>query len=73
LRIQLRIDEQTTLSLVAAVVRFEHATDITVAELWIELLFPVDDDTRHWFETTADPTANHSERATPAGGRIPVR
>jgi hypothetical protein len=33
LRIQLRIDEQTTLSMLAAVVRFEHATDITVAEL----------------------------------------
>jgi hypothetical protein len=26
---------------------------LTVAELWIELLFPTDDDTRRWFEPTA--------------------
>jgi hypothetical protein len=29
----------------------EHACDITLAELWIELLFPADEPTRHWFET----------------------
>jgi transcriptional regulator with XRE-family HTH domain len=72
LRIQLRVDDRTTLSMLAAIVRFEHATDITVAELWVELLFPTDDDTRRWFEATADPTANRSERATPARGRLPV-
>jgi transcriptional regulator with XRE-family HTH domain len=51
LTIKLRVDQDTTLSLLAAVVRFEHPSDITLAELWIELLFPADEPTRRWFET----------------------
>jgi hypothetical protein len=39
-----------TLSLVSAIVRFEHAADITPAERWNELLFPADEPTRRWFE-----------------------
>jgi transcriptional regulator with XRE-family HTH domain len=50
LTIQLRVDDSTTLSLLATIVRFEHASDITLAELWIELLFPADEPTRRWFE-----------------------
>jgi hypothetical protein len=49
--IRLRAAEGGTLSMFAAVVRFEHASDITLAELWIELLFPADDTTRHWFHS----------------------
>jgi transcriptional regulator with XRE-family HTH domain len=64
LTIELRIDQHTTLSMLAAVVRFEHARDVTVAEVWVELLFPGDDDTRRWFETAAERTANRLGSAT---------
>jgi transcriptional regulator with XRE-family HTH domain len=50
LTIKLRVSEDTTLSMLAAIVRFEHASDITLAELWIELLFPADEPTLRWFE-----------------------
>lgn len=53
LTIQLRVGDGTTLSMLAAIVRFEHASDITLAELWIELLFPADEPTRRWFQTAA--------------------
>lgn len=62
LTIRLRVDQHTILSLLAAVVRFEHASDITLAELWIELLFPADEPTRQWFEK-----ATRSITATSAG------
>jgi hypothetical protein len=62
LTVKLCVDEHTTLSLLAAVVRFEHATDITVAELWIELLFPADGDTQQWFETVRRTCHRHRRR-----------
>jgi hypothetical protein len=51
LTIKLEVGDGTTLSMLAAVVRFEHASDVTLAELWVELLFPADEPTRRWFET----------------------
>jgi hypothetical protein len=42
------------LTLFTTVVRFEHAVDITLAELTVELLFPADEATRHWLVAVQD-------------------
>jgi hypothetical protein len=72
LTVKLEVGDGTTLSMLAAVVRFDHASDITLAELWIELLFPADGPTRRWFETVSPrlpsrlPTAERLSRASGA-------
>ncbi|MGI9615798.1 MAG: helix-turn-helix domain-containing protein [Acidimicrobiales bacterium] len=43
-----------TLSTFTTFLRFDYAHDVSLSELAVELIFPADETTRTWFETTPD-------------------